>query len=73
MKSRRILTTIKAALYFIAFMTIIVACDSEQGMMQRGSGSMDMGNGNWVQILISLIIGLLIGFLIGYLVARRKK
>jgi len=73
MKSRRIPTTSKAALYFIAFMAIIVACDFQQGMMHGGSGSMEMVNGNWVQILISLIIGLLIGFLLGYLVARRKE
>ena len=73
MKSRRIPTIIKTVLYFIAFIAIIVACDSEQGMMHGGSGSMDMVNGNWIQILISIIIGLLIGFLLGYLVARRKK
>jgi len=73
MRSKKTPATIKAALYFIVFMAIIVACDSEQSMMHEGSWSMDMGNGNWVQVLIGLIIGLLIGFLLGYLVARRKK
>ena len=69
MKSRRIPTTIKAALYFIVFAAIIVACDTQQGMMHGSGGSMDMGNWNWVQILISLGVG----FLLGYLVARRRK
>ena len=69
MKSRRIPTTIKAALYFIVFAAITVACDTEQGMMHGSGGSMDMGNWNWVQILISLGVG----FLLGYLVARRRR
>ena len=69
MKSKKNLTTIKVAFYFIAFMAIIVACDSEQGMMHGGSGSMNMGNWNWVLILL----GLIIVFLLGYLVARRRK
>ena len=53
----------------IAFAAITVACDTEQGMMYGSGGSMDMGNWNWVQILI----GIVIGFLLGYLVARRRK
>jgi LPXTG-motif cell wall-anchored protein len=69
MKSQRIPTTIKATFYFIAFMAIIVACESEQGMMHGGSGSMNMGNWNWVLILL----GIIIVFLLGYLVARRRK
>jgi LPXTG-motif cell wall-anchored protein len=69
MKSLRILTTIKVAFYFIAFMATIVACNSEQGMMHGGSGSMNIGNWNWVLILLGLIIVLLLG----YLVARRRK
>jgi len=69
MKSGRITTTTKTALYFIAFAIIIVACDTEQGMMHGGGRSMDMGSWNWVPILISLVIG----FLLGYLVARRRK
>ena len=69
MKSLSILTKIKVAFYFIAFMAIIVACDSEQGMMHGGNGSMNMGNWNWVLILL----GLIIVFLLGYLVARRRK
>lgn len=69
MKSLRILTTIKAALNFIALMAIIVACDSEQGMVHGGSGSMNTGNWNWVLILL----GLIILFLLGYLIAKRRK
>jgi hypothetical protein len=69
MKSQKIPTTIKAALYFIAFAAVIVACDTEQGMMHGGDRSMYMGNWNWIQILISLCLG----FLLGYLVFRRKR
>jgi flagellar biosynthesis protein FliR len=69
MKSRKILTSIKTVLSFIAFATVMVACDTEQGMMHGGGQSMNMGNWNWVQILI----GMIIGFLLGYLVARRRK
>jgi len=69
MKSGRIITTIKTALYFIAFASLTVACDTGQGMMHGGNNSMNMGNWNWPLILISLGIG----FLIGYLVARRRK
>jgi LPXTG-motif cell wall-anchored protein len=69
MKSQKIPATIKATLYFITFMAIIVACDSEQGMMHGGSWSMNMGNWNWVLILL----GIIIVFLLGYLVARRRK
>ena len=69
MKTERIKATVKTALYFIVFAVIIVACDTEQGMMHGDGGSMDMGNWNWVPILISLVIG----FLLGYLVARKRK
>ena len=69
MKSERITTAIKTALCFIAFAAVLVACDTEQGMMHGGGRSMDMGNWNWVPILISLVIG----FLLGYLVARKRK
>ena len=69
MKSGRITTTTKTALYFIAFAIIIVACDTEQGMMHGNGGSMDTGSWNWAPILISLVIG----FLLGYLVARKRK
>ncbi len=56
---------------FIVFPVLVAACDNTQGMMQgEGIGrSMDMGNWNWIQILISLGIG----FLLGYFVARRKR
>jgi len=69
MKSERITTAIKTALCFIAFVAITVACDTEQGMMHGSGGSMDMGNWNWVLILL----GIIIVFLLGYLVARRRK
>jgi len=69
MKTERIRATVKTELYFIAFAAIIVACDTEQGMMHGDGGSMDMGSWNWVPILISLVIG----FLLGYLVARKRK
>ena len=69
MKTERIRATVKTALYFIAFSALIVACDTEQGMMHGDGRSMDMGNWNWVPILISLVIG----FLLGYLVASRRR
>lgn len=69
MKSRRILTSIKKVLFFIAFAAVIVACDTQQGMMHGGGSSMNMGNWNW----ILLLLGIIIVFLLGYLVARRRK
>ena len=69
MKTERIRATVKTALYFIAFAVLIVACDTEHGMMHGDGWSMDMGTWNWVPILISLVIG----FLLGYLVARKRK
>ena len=69
MKSRKILTSIKTLLSFIAFAALMMACDTQQGMMHGGGQSMNMGNWNWVQILI----GMIIGFLLGYLVASRRK
>ena len=69
MKSRRIITSIKNVLLFIAFAAVLVACDTQQGMMHGGGGSTYMGNWNWVQILI----GMIIGFLLGFLVARRRR
>ena len=69
MKSQIIIKSIKTGLYLIAFAAVIVACDTQQGMMHGNGGSMYMGNWNWVGILI----GLIIGFLLGYLVARRKR
>ena len=69
MKSRRIVTSIKTVLYFILFMAVITACNNEQGMMNGGGGSMNMGNWNWVLILL----GIIIVFLLGYLVVRRRK
>ena len=68
MKSLKIPATIKATLYFIAFMAILVSCNTGQGMMHGSGASTYMGNWNWVGILI----GLIIGFLLGYLVGRRK-
>lgn len=69
MKSKRMITSIKKVLVFIAFVVVFAACDTQQGMMNGGGSSMTMGNWNWVGILI----GLIIGFLSGYLVARRRK
>lgn len=69
MKTEKIRAIIKTSLYFIAFAAIIVACDTEQGMMHGNGGSMDTGSWNWAPILISLVIG----FLLGYLVARKRK
>jgi hypothetical protein len=63
------LTSIKKVLFFIAFATVLVACDTQQGMMHGGGSSMNMGNWNWIQILI----GIILGFLLGYLFARRRK
>lgn len=69
MKSSRIWPIIKTALYFISFAAIIVACNTEQGMMNGGGRSMNMGNWNWVPILIGVGIVLLLV----YFVARRRK
>jgi LPXTG-motif cell wall-anchored protein len=69
MKSRRIVTSVKTVLYFIVFMAVIASCNNEQGMMHGGHGSMNMGNWNWVLILL----GIIIVFLLGYLVARKRK
>jgi hypothetical protein len=63
------LTSIKKVLFFIAFAAVLVACDTQQGMMHGGGSSMNMGNWNWIQILI----GIILGFLLGYLFARRRK
>ena len=69
MKSIMILTSIKKVLFFIAFATVLAACDTQQGMMHGGGSSMNMGNWNWVLILI----GIIIVFLLGYLFTRRRK
>jgi LPXTG-motif cell wall-anchored protein len=69
MKLLRITTSVKAVLYFIVAATAVVACDNEQGMMHGGGRSMDMGNWNWLLILI----GIIIVFLLGYLVVRRRR
>lgn len=69
MKTRIHSTKIKSALYFIAALSVLVACDSGQGMMHGGGWSMYTGNWIWLQIMICLAVG----FLLGYLVARRKK
>ena len=65
----RITATIKTALYFIMLIAIMVACDTQQEMMNEGGRSMNLGNLHWGQILISLGKG----FLLGFLVARRRK
>ena len=69
MKSQIIIKSIKTGIYLIAFAALIVACDNQQGMMHGNGSSMNMGNWNWVLILL----GIIIVFLLGYLVARRRK
>jgi len=69
MKSQIIIKSIKTGIYLIAFAALIVACDNQQGMMHGGGSSMNMGNWNWVLILL----GIIIVFLLGYLIARRRK
>jgi hypothetical protein len=69
MKLLKITTSFKRVLYFIAFSVTSMACNTQNGMMHGGGSSMNMGNWNWVGILI----GLIIGFLIGYLVASRRR
>ena len=69
MKSQIIIKSIKTGIYLIAFAALLVACDNQQGMMHGGGSSMNMGNWNWVLILL----GTIIVFLLGYLVARRRK
>jgi formate-dependent nitrite reductase membrane component NrfD len=72
MSTRRIATTIKTALCFIALVVIAAACNTDQGMM-HGSGSTGMANWNWFQILISFGIGIIIGYLLGMSVSKKKK
>jgi LPXTG-motif cell wall-anchored protein len=50
-------------------MAIMVACDSEQGMMHGGGRSMNIGNWNWALI----VLGMIIVFLLGYLIVRKRK
>jgi LPXTG-motif cell wall-anchored protein len=69
MKLLKITTSVKNVLYFIVFAVISMACNTQNGMMHGGRGSMNMGNWNWVLILL----GIIIVFLLGYLVARRRK
>jgi LPXTG-motif cell wall-anchored protein len=69
MKLLKITTSVKNVLYFIVFAVISMACNTQNGMMHGGGGSMNMGNWNWVLILL----GIIIVFLLGYLVARRRK
>lgn len=72
MSTKKIAVTNKA-LYFIAFLVIIVAFlllgggPWARGVM-HGNRYMSMSYWNWTQILISLGLG----FVIGLLVARRK-
>jgi hypothetical protein len=73
MSKRRITSINTTALYIIALGIIIVAFLLLGGGhwlkgISHGSGSMNMANLNWLQIIISLGIGFLLGFLAG----RRK-
>lgn len=56
---------------FVAFMVVLMACDSSHGMISE-NGSMTMNDSNWSLIMIGLGFGLLIGLLI-WLVAFREK
>ena len=72
MTSKRI-TTNRTAFFFIALLVIIVAFLLLGGGpwikgLTHGSGSVDMANWNWTQILISIAIG----FVLGLLAGRRK-
>jgi hypothetical protein len=69
MKSQGMLTSIRKVLFFISYAAVLVACDTQQGTMHGGGSSMNMGNWNWIQILI----GIIIGFILGYLFIRRRK
>jgi len=69
MTSQRMVTSIRKVLFFIASAEVLFACDTQQGMMHGGGNSMNMGNWNWVLILL----GIIIVFLLGYLVARRRR
>jgi LPXTG-motif cell wall-anchored protein len=69
MKLLKIITSVKRVLYFIVFAFTSISCNTQNGMMHGGGGSMNMGNWNWVLILL----GIIIVFLLGYLVARRRR
>ena len=71
MKTRRIIKTMTTFLCFAVFMVLIVACNSENGMM-HGNGPTNMSNWNWGQILISAGLGIILGFLLGLTVSRKK-
>ena len=71
MKTRRITKAIIASLCFFVFMVLIVACNTENGMMHENM-STNMSSWNWGQIVISAGLGLILGFLLGLAVSRRK-
>ena len=71
MKTRRITKTITASLCFFVLMVLIVACNTENGMM-NGSNPMGMNNLNWTQILIGVGIVCLIGLIIWVVISKRK-
>jgi len=68
MKTKRITVMIKAV-SLIAFAILIASCENGQGMMYGNGRSMNMGNWNWIEILI----GIVIVFLLGYFFRRRRK
>jgi len=72
MNTLKIAKTIKAPLFIMALMMLIVACNNGNGMM-HGNGSMSMNNLNWTQILIGLGVICLIAIIIWVVISRRKK
>lgn len=61
-------TASKKIFYSILFMSLILGCDTNGGMM-HGNGATGMYNWNWGPVFI----GLAVGFFIGFLVFRKKK
>ncbi len=68
MKTGRITVMIKT-LSFVVFAILIAECENGQGMMNGNGRYMNMGNWNWIEILV----GIIIGFLIGYFLIKRRK
>lgn len=68
MKTERITVMIKA-LSLVVFAILIAGCENGQGMMYGDGRSMNMGNWNWIEILV----GIIIGFLLGYFIIKRRR
>ena len=75
MSIRRITTIITTALSFVLLAFVIVACDTNQGMM-HGSNNMSTGimaGWNWIQIIVSLVVGFVLCYLFNSIVSKKRQ